>query len=178
MSDSSVNSVCTRWSLVIRPSLLALLMMFVAHTRGIQYLDIGVFASISSKIFFSLSIIRPEIHTKIVETWFWTWDWACQIKYWGLCIMTCIRQTRLLFSFVCLQQPHFHPFTYCNTRPPTSIIFKLFIKFHLHQAIRALHRPVYTIRKRIIIPSSHISFFFFLKQYRYRHKSGSSRNLG
>jgi len=34
-------------------------MIFVAQIRGIQYFDISVFSSIISKIFFSLSIIKP-----------------------------------------------------------------------------------------------------------------------
>lgn len=59
MSDNSVSSVCTMWSLVMSDSFRALFIMFVAQTNGIQYLDMGVFASISSKIFLSLSIIRP-----------------------------------------------------------------------------------------------------------------------
>lgn len=67
MSTSSTSMVCTMWSLVIWPSFLALLMMFVAQTRGIQYLDMLLLASIFSNTCLSLSNIIPvddAVHQK------------------------------------------------------------------------------------------------------------------
>lgn len=59
MSDSSTSSVCTMWSDAMISCLRARLMILVAQTRGIQYFDIGLLPSIISKIFFSLSNMRP-----------------------------------------------------------------------------------------------------------------------
>lgn len=67
MSESSTSSVCTIWSLVISPSFLALLMIFVAQTSGIQYFDIGDLPSIFSKTFLSLSNIRPGRESTLIS---------------------------------------------------------------------------------------------------------------
>lgn len=59
MSDSSTRSVWTTWSLDMSDSFRARFMMLVAHTSGIQYLDMGLLSSIISTIFFSLSNMIP-----------------------------------------------------------------------------------------------------------------------
>lgn len=73
MSTNSTSIVWTMWSLVICPSFLALLMMLVAHTRGIQYLDMVLLASIFSKTCLSLSNIMPgedaQMHYVKTQSW-------------------------------------------------------------------------------------------------------------